>query len=197
MNHLKMWFLAMFTAANIFAAEMTLAQKLQLKIPSIKLKDVTMNQAIDALRRHAREIDPEGSGINIIVQQKDLPAKEVKINLDLTNVPMRDAINYISKSVGMTMSRSPKVVLISKTAKTQLMTKFYRVSNSFKSFVNPKNPIIIKKKNLEDFFAVTGLSFPKGSSIAYVVGKNMLSITNTLDNQEKARKALLSLNCLR
>lgn len=197
MNHFKMWFLAIVTAANVFAADMTLAEKLKLKIPSIKLKDVTLNQAIEALRRHAREVDPEKSGINIIVKQNDLTAQEVKINLDLTNVPMRDAIKYIAKSVGLSMSVSQKVVLIAKTSLTQLTTKFYRVSSSFKSFVNPKNPVVITKKHLEDFFGITGLNFPKGSSIAYVAGKNMLSITNTLDNHDKARKALVGLNCLR
>ncbi|MCH2207368.1 MAG: hypothetical protein MK132_16040 [Lentisphaerales bacterium] len=197
MSHFKMWFLAIVTAANILAADLTLAQKLQLKVSSIKLKDATLNQAIETLRRHAREIDPDKRGINIIVKQNDLPANEMKINLDLTNVPLQDAIKYIAKSVGLSMSVSPQVVLISKTSLTHMTTKFYRVSNSFKSFVNPKNPVVITKKHLTDFFEITGLNFPKGSSIAYIAGKNMLSITNTLDNHDKARKALISLNCLR
>ena len=115
----------------------------------------------------------------------------------MTDIPLRDAISYIAKSVGLNISVSQKVVMIAKVSQKQLMTKFYRVSSSFKSFVNSKNPTSIKKADLEKFFSITGLTFPKGSSIAYIAGKNMLSITNTLDNQDKARKALVALNCLR
>ena len=197
MSLFKVWFLTLITASSLAAADLTLTQKLELKIPSIKLKDVTLNQAIEAIRRHAKELDPDGSGINIIVKQQDLPAKGIKINLNLTDIPLRDSLNYVANSVGLNISVSSKVVMIAKVSQNQFTTKLYRVSSSFKSFVNSKNRASIKKADLEKFFSITGLTFPKGSSMAYVAGKNILSITNTHDNQNKARKALVALNCLR
>lgn len=197
MRHLTVWLIAFIAAANIFAADLTLADKLKLKVKVIKLQDASLAQAIETVRRHAKEADPDKKGINIILQQTGVSVKDKKINLNMTDIPLQDVINYIAESVGMTMSITERVVLISKTSKAKMATKFYTVSNSFKSFVNSKNPRVITQQDLKDFFAITGVSFPPNSAIAYIPGKNLLSVTNTVSNQGKVHKALVGLNCLR
>jgi hypothetical protein len=197
MRNLIVWLLVVSISAISFAGELTLEDKLKLEIKSIKLSQVTLTQAIETLRRHAKEIDPEKRGINIIVQQTAANSEEQKITLNLTHIPLRDAISYICKSVNLSMSVNKHIVLISKTKKIQIINKFYRVSTSFKSYVNNKKPTDINLKNLKEFFTVGGVTFPKGTSVAYLAGKNLLSMSNTVENQDKARKVLVGLNCLR
>lgn len=182
--------------SSAFAAELSLQQKLSLKIPSFKLEKATLREAISEVRKQAKAVDPDKKGINIIVQYSN--SKDTrKITLNLTDVPIQDAISYICQSAGLNMNPSGKVLLISKDLKKSLNTKFYRVGNSFKNFVNNKNPTKLSKQDLIKFFKTMGVTFPQGSTIAYIPGKNMVSLTNTTDNQKKAKDGLTAFNILR
>ncbi|MCM8533636.1 MAG: hypothetical protein NE330_20900 [Lentisphaeraceae bacterium] len=182
--------------SSVFSAELTLQQKLSLKIPSFKLEKATLREAISEVRKQAKAVDPDKKGINIIVQYSN-STDATEITLNLTDVPIQDAIGYICQSAGLNMNPSGKVVLISKDIKKSLTTKFYRVGNSFKSFVNNKNPNRLSKQDLIKFFKTMGVTFPQGSTIAYIPGKNMVSLTNTTDNQKKAKDGLTAFNILR
>ncbi|MCM8534865.1 MAG: hypothetical protein NE334_02890 [Lentisphaeraceae bacterium] len=182
--------------SSAFSAELTLQQKLSLKIPSFKLDKATLREAISEVRKQAKAVDPDKKGINIIVQYSN-SKDTTEITLNLTDVPIQDAIGYICQSAGLNMNPSGKVVLISKDLKKSLTTKFYRVGNSFKSFVNNKKPNNLSKNDLIKFFKTMGVSFPQGSTIAYISSKNMVSLTNTTDNQKKAKEGLAAFNILR
>ena len=134
MRSLIVWIFTAFLAVNLTAGDLSLADKLKLKVKSIKLNQATFDQAIDTIRRHAKEIDPENRGINIIVQQTKT-SEDKKITLNLTNIPLRDAIKYVCRSAGLSMSANTHVVMISKTERLQIVNKYYRVSSGFKSFI--------------------------------------------------------------
>jgi hypothetical protein len=196
MRLLAIALLLLVSMPYLYGADSTIEQKLELIIPQIKLDGVTLSQAIDAVRRHTRDLDPDKTGLNIIVQGENDHA-EKKISLNLSNIPVKQALHYISKSAGLFLSVKDNVVLISNKVDDQLMTRIYKVSSSFKTYVDSKDPLNITEEKLKKFLSITGLSFPEGSSVIYIPSKNILSLNNTLDNQEKAHKALVNLGCLR
>ena len=70
-------------------------EKLKLMIPTIKLRDVTVKDALMMIQKKSREIDPDKSGVNIIIQEQDKKLLGRKVNLAFDKIPVRDAIKYL------------------------------------------------------------------------------------------------------
>ena len=60
---------SLFVSPSLFAAGKPgkeMQRKLNIIIPKVRLKNVTVEQALAFIRRLSRDMDPEGKGINII-----------------------------------------------------------------------------------------------------------------------------------
>ena len=67
-------------------------------LPRIQLSGATKEEAFEFLRVKTREIDAVGNGVDII----EMPAKASgHISLDLRNIPLRDALQYITDIAGL------------------------------------------------------------------------------------------------
>ena len=74
-------------------------QKLKMVIPSLKIRGVTVEQALMSIQRKSRDIDPAKKGITIIIQEKNEKILHKKVTFDLTNIPIKDAIKYSNERV--------------------------------------------------------------------------------------------------
>lgn len=173
---------------------------IHLVIPKLKLDNVSLSLALEAIQRKSKDIDPAKKGVNIVLQEKNEKILNRKITLDLDDIPVKDAIKYTILGSGLllTYKDDGRTVFISSKLSNQLVSKFYRVSSTLPSFVSPKNiKLATSQKKLKEFFISTGIQFPKGSSISFIPGKSTLSMNNTTTNHEKLVKTLSSLGCLR
>ena len=174
--------------------------RVYLVLPKLKLDKTPITQALEAIQRKSRDADPEGKGINIVIQDKNDKLLQRKITLDLDDIPVKDAVKYTLLGSGLLHSYKDggNTVFISSKVSNQLVSKFYRVSSTLPSFVSPKNiKLATNQQKLKDFFMSTGIKFPKGSSIAFIPGKSMVTMNNTLANHDKMFKTLANLGCLR
>lgn len=174
--------------------------RVNLVIPKLKLNDTPISQALEAIQRKSRDIDPDGKGINIVVQDKEDKLLLRKITLDLDDIPIKDAVKYTLLGTGLLYSfkDNGNTIFISSKVSDQLVSKFYRVSSTLPSFVSPNNiKQASNQQKLIDFFTSTGVKFPKGASISFIPGKSMLTMNNTLENHDKIFKTLANLGCLR
>ena len=192
---------AMIVLAFTFAVNaQTNKSGMYLIIPKLKLDKVALRTALEAIQRKSKDADPNGKGINIVLQEKNEKVLNRKITLDLDDIPVKDAVKYTILGSGLLMSYKDEgnTIFISSKVSNQLVSKFYRVSSTLPSFVSPKNiKLATNQKKLKDFFINTGVKFPKGSSISFLPGTSSLSMNNTTSNHEKLLKTLSRLGCLR
>ena len=76
----------------------------RLIIPSVEFIDRSVNDAIDYLREKSKEIDPERSGVQVMImnQGKDgVRLEDRKVTFSLQNVPLFEAIRYICLQTGL------------------------------------------------------------------------------------------------
>lgn len=174
--------------------------KVNLVIHKLKLDKTPLSQALQAIQRKSKDVDPEGKGVNLIIQEKDNKILERTITMDLDNIPVKDAVKYVLLGTGLLYSYKDNgnSIYISSKLSDQLVTKFYRVSSTLPSFVSPNNiKQASNEKKLKEFFTSTGIKFPKGARISFNPGTSTLSMSNTLSNQTKLVNTLRNLGCLR
>lgn len=69
----------------------------QIIIPSVQFREATLAEAIDFIRIKAAQVNPGKKGVNIIVKPG---APDAKITLDLKEIPVTEALRYISELSG-------------------------------------------------------------------------------------------------
>ena len=191
--------LILLTVCFTVSAQSKIEKKLKLIVPAIKINDVTVKDALQIIRKKSKEIDPDKTGINILIQEKNQKLLSKKVTFNLTNIPLEATIKYVCQSSGLhyKVNDSGTAVIVSSQLANQLITKFYTVTSSFKGYVNSKNTNNITQEKMKDFFKTGGVSFPAGSQLSYIASRNLVTITNTSINQGKAKKLLQGLGCLR
>ncbi len=167
-------------------------------IPHVDLEDATIGEAIDYLRQKSCTLDPNHRGINIILT---LPPREGSAGLDhpetvdtlpephifleLHEVPIYTALEYVAKQAGLAIHLdSYAVVLLPESAeKEDLITKEYVVTTPFppqkKDEDNQKEIISFSARN---FLEQEGITFPEGAFASYLEASHKLIIRNTKEN---------------
>jgi hypothetical protein len=71
-------------------------------IPKFVLKEASLQESVDFLMKKSRELDPEKKGI-AIAMPKDLPPpqSDARITISLTNIPVIEALKYITNLADM------------------------------------------------------------------------------------------------
>ncbi len=87
-------------------------------IPRIQFQSATVEESIEYLRLQSRALDtltadPAQRGVNILLRPGDIPAKTA-ISLDLKDVPLGEALRYVTELANLKMSIQPYAVLIGK-----------------------------------------------------------------------------------
>jgi len=107
--------------------------------PSVQFTGATVEEAIEFLRVKSRDLDlternTERKGVNIIMKTGDTPVS-AQITLDLKDVPMAEALRYITELAGMKFKIEPFAVLVVPLSETtsEQFTRIYRVPPDFLS----------------------------------------------------------------
>jgi general secretion pathway protein D len=206
---------------GIRGTEATMAKLNRIIIPRIDLRDTTVREAVEFLKQRSRELDtstddPQGKrGVNIVLKlnpsQPDLtlpPAEgptappggtaDSRVTLSLTNVPLIEALRYLTELAGLKYKIEPYAVSIVPITEntTDLVTKKYRVPPGF----IPASPIgggeipapgspreevleprIGSRTNALEYLQSQGVTFPTGAFAQYVPASSELIVRNTPD----------------
>jgi general secretion pathway protein D len=191
-------------------------------IDNLSLNDVTIREAVEILKQKSRQLDSfsadsKTKGVNIVLKipppaapgnegetpepGSESPATPVvtensRVNLDLKNVPLIEAIRYLTELTGLKQKIEPFAVsLIPATESTEeLLVKEYRVSPNFIPSTSPSesegepiagqssadsNKKLKGVKNATDYLKQQGIPFPTGAFANYVSSGSKLIVRNT------------------
>jgi len=86
-------------------------------IPKIQLQGASVSEALELLRIKARELDPAKKGVNILINDADIP-QNTQISLSLSNIPLIEALRYVAELSNLKMkARENAFVLKPNSAK--------------------------------------------------------------------------------
>jgi general secretion pathway protein D len=186
----------------------------------VDLDDVTIREAVEILKQKSRELDtstddPKKRGVNIVLKipaQPALPAategeaasapsttvsENSKITLNLRNVPMMEAIRYLTEISGLKHKVEPFAVSIVPVTESteELLVKEYRVSPGFiptataagsETIPAPSTPSeegsnqrLRGVKNATEYLKEQGVPFPSGAFAQYIPSGSKLIVRNT------------------
>ena len=191
-------------------------------IDNLSLNDVTIREAVEILKQKSRQLDSfsadsKTKGVNIVLKipppaapvndgetpepGSEEPASPVvtensRVNLDLKNVPLIEAIRYLTELTGLKQKIEPFAVsLIPATESTEeLLVKEYRVSPNFIPSTSPSeseevpdagqssadsNKKLKGVKNATDYLKQQGIPFPPGAFANYLSSGSKLIVRNT------------------
>lgn len=180
----------------------------ELVFPQIQFSGASIEEAVEFLRVKSKDIDvnepdPAKKGINIILKAGDAPIT-ASISLDLRDVPMVEALRYVTELAGMKYKVEPYAVLIvpiSDISDTQY-TRIYRVRPDFLSLggseasaapaanadpfasTNAAAPAsgLLQRKTALEILKAQGIPFPDGSSAVFNPVTSQLIVKNTQPN---------------
>ncbi|MBB5033473.1 Amuc_1098 family type IV pilus outer membrane protein [Prosthecobacter vanneervenii] len=181
--------------------------------PSVKFDNATIDEAIEFLRVKSRDLDTFTEaggvkGVNIILRQGEAPSN-ASISLDLKDVPMSEALRYVTELAQMKYKVEAHAVLVvplSENASEQY-TRSYRVPPDFLSngggdagAAAPAAPAadpfaagggggggaggsgLIARRTAKQILEAAGINFPEGSSASYNPATSQLVVRNTQPN---------------
>ena len=216
------------------AINQSIIQKLNsIKFPQINFREASLVDVITHLSEQSRKLDPTGEGVNFVfgpgveattaapaaAEGGAAPAPAAtgntasrSISLNVNNIPMIDALKYITKAAGLKYRvESSAVVLLPPDAPTEeMITKTYAVSPGvFTKYAGAPaadaagggggiekmgsgNSTAVTTIDLQVVFKGAGVDFPAGSSITYNDRTSKVIIRNTPENIENFEKILPS-----
>lgn len=187
-------------------------------IPNIDFTEATIEEAVDFLRRQAQELDvssPEGQkGVNIIIKASGASAAGdgvvpdglggTPINLQLSNVPLGEALKFTTELAGLKYKLDPlAVVIIPGFDDTgQLITSSFRVPPDFLNKGGAggddggavvDDPFgggggggasagLKRRPTAREVLEGVGVPFPEGASASYIASTSELVVRNTVPN---------------
>ena len=214
---------------GVRGTEATMAKLNRIIIPRIDLRDATVREAVEFLKQRSRELDSstddpqEKRGVNIflklagpaVMPVPDMSAApqiegatalppvgggaDTKVTLSLTNVPLIEALRYLTELAGLKYKIEPYAVSIVPITEntTDLVTKKYRVPPGFIPTSASTGTDIIpapgatrsevtetrigSRTNALDYLQSQGVSFPSGAFAQYVPASSELIVRNTPD----------------
>lgn len=201
-------------------AEIT-AKMNRIIFPQVQFSGASLEEAIEFLRIKSRdldtqEMDPARKGVNIILNTGDTPVTST-ISIDLNNVPMSEALKYITDLAGMKYkvdAYAVQVVPLSATNQ-EMYQRIFRVPPDFLSAdaggggapaAAPADPFaaapagggtaLPARRTAIDILKENGITFGDGATAVYNKATSQLIVRNTqvmLDQVEAFVESLQNL----
>ena len=204
--------------------EMMIARLNRIIIPRLDFPDVTVRQAINFLSQRARDLDttetdPEKRGVNIVLKLPTTPvappaelgvegetslptaSPESRITLNLTNVPLYEALRYVATLAGLKVKVEPFAVsIVPLSEPTEILEqREFRVPPDFiasgavgsadqgvalpgRQTPDANAPRLAARQSARESLEAQGVQFPPGASAFYIPGSNKLVVKNTAQN---------------
>ncbi|MCX6856374.1 MAG: type II and III secretion system protein, partial [Verrucomicrobia bacterium] len=182
--------------------------------PQVEFSGATIEEAVEFLRVKSRDLDvtetdPARKGVNIILKAGDT-ATAASISLSLKDVPMLEALRYVTELAGMKFKVEPFAVLIVPVTETttEQFTRIYKVPPDFESMSGgsaapaaaagaadpfaaggaaaPAASGLIARQSALDILKSQGIPFPEGASAVFNKVTSQLIIKNTQPNLDLA-----------
>lgn len=182
--------------------------------PQVEFTGATIEEAVEFLRVKSRDLDvtetdPARKGVNIILKAGDT-ASAASISLSLKDVPMVEALRYVTELAGMKFKVEPFAVLIVPVTETttEQFTRIYKVPPDFESMGSaggaaaapaaaadpfaaggaaaPAASGLIARQSALDILKSQGIPFPEGASAVFNKVTSQLIIKNTQPNLDLA-----------
>ena len=171
-------------------------------IPRIDFTDSSIKEALDFIKKRASDLDEGDSdnrGINIVLKlPPDSPDAAYPITLSLSDVPLREALRYVTEAANLKIKiETHAVVVVPATENTDvLITKEYKVPPGFITATPGSAPplvsgvaagsqsVIAARSIAKDFLEAQGVEFPEGASANYISLTSRLIVKNTQANLE-------------
>lgn len=178
--------------------------------PNVMFAGASVDEAIEFLRIKSRdydtfERDPTKRGVNLILRAGSAPST-AQITLDLKDVPMVEALRYITELAGMKFKVEPYAVVVVPLSETttEQYTRTYKVPPDFLSLGGqagggaapaPADPFAAAapaaastlpgKKGALEILKDQGIAFPEGASATFIAATSQLIVKNTQPNLDQ------------
>ena len=86
-------------------------------IPQVAFREAALKDVVQFLVEQSRHLDPAKEGVNIVLDLQE--TKQAAITLELRNIPLSDALRYVTQVCGLRMKYEPLAVVISSARKEQ------------------------------------------------------------------------------
>jgi len=202
--------------------ELMLARLNRIIIPRVDFRDATVRQAVTFLQQRSRDLDttdtaPDQRGVNIFLKLPSVVAPPAagdfdgldgppapvagadRITLNLTNVPLYEALRYVATLAGLKVKVEPFAVsLVPLSEPTDVLEqREFRVPAGFikgtgtadvgpaqpgRQMADGSAPRLAARQNAKDFLESQGVDFPPGASATLNPGSSRLIVRNTAAN---------------
>ncbi|MEZ0273774.1 MAG: Amuc_1098 family type IV pilus outer membrane protein, partial [Roseimicrobium sp.] len=173
--------------------------------PTVQFAGASVEEAVEFLRIKSKdydniERDPAKKGVNLIIKPGAAPSTAT-ISLDLKDVPMSEALRYITELGGMKFKVEPYAVVVVPISDvgTEMYTRTFKVPPTFLSGTEatagggapaaPADPFapgggapasgIAAKPTALEVLKANGIPFPDGSSATFIAATSQLIVRNT------------------
>lgn len=169
----------------------------EIMISRISFVDATVREAIEKLqqrsveedRRRRREqglADDGDLGVNVVLKL-DAAAQSQQVSLDLSDIPLRQALEYIASQANLKIKVDPYAVLIVPLSEPTdtLVTMEFRVPPGFITQMPGGAGDAAGgagSSTAKNFLESQGVQFPLGASANFLAGSSTLIVRNTPDN---------------
>ena len=160
-----------------------LTKKMQSIIfPRVNFSGVSIEEALEFLRTKSRDLDttetdPSKKGINIILRAGEA-VPTAQISLDLKDVPLSEAIRYVTDLTGMNYKVEPYAIVVVPVSETttEQYTRVYKVPPNFLSLGSGAG------MNALQILKAQGIPFPDGAAAVFNEATSQLVVKNTEPN---------------
>ncbi len=171
-------------------------------VPSIEFDDTPLADVLIFLDQRAAELDPEGKGLNFVLDTGTFGAGEnpgaIPVTFKIVNAPLAAVLGYVTQLAGVAYRVDQySIMIVSKVAGSQrvLDTRTWTVPPGFISgggaaaAAGPVDPFaapaddagggLVKKKTPQEFLEENGVDFGPGASANFVAATSTLMVRNT------------------
>ena len=200
---------SMFGAAsasmsNAQSGREKITEKLRsLVFPQVDFGGATLDEVAELLRVRSRDIDPQGTGINFILNVPP-EARDKPISLNLRDVPMEEVLRYVSEMAGVSYKVDDHAVTFVSISERSgaIISRSFRVPPDFiqnapagdAGAAAPADPfgaqapagggLVIRRMGAKEFLEARGVTFPEGTSANFNSTTSTLTVRNTVANME-------------
>lgn len=181
-------------------------------MPQVVFDDAPVTDVVDALQAQIRRFEASGAftagrAVNLTANfgtadsqgYKDIMSR--RVNLNLSDVSLRQVLDALSRQLGVTYYVTPLGVELAYSGRDfgPMVERIYNVSPHFfdaevggdegddddDDFTSSSSRIVVKRVNPVQALKGMGISFPEGSNARYDASTRQLTVRNTPFNQEE------------
>lgn len=173
-------------------------------IPHLHLENAPISEAVDYLKQKSREQDPLQEGINIFLKLPAIesasssstnPLLEPLVSLNLDDVPLSVALDYVARQVNLVVKVDPYAVALLPPSRTNdlLFVKEYDIPPHFfptKEEISTNTPALLEEHEekkepycqVKEYFQSQGIEFPPEGSANYLPSSGKLIVRSSQEN---------------